>query len=102
MADVAEIVAAVKDNADSDYVGIWEIHSMLKEDFGADAATPAQIVAVVRPLLTSGDFVLGQFQGRHFREWLGGAAEQLAKLEAELFSLGHSPGIGEVAWIAKR
>lgn len=102
MADVAEIVAAVKENAASDYVGIWEIHSMLKEDFGADAAIPGQIVAVVRPLLASGHFALGQFQGRDFREWLGGVSEQLAKLDAELSSLGHSPGIGEVAWIAKR
>jgi hypothetical protein len=102
MGGLAEIVAAVKENAASDYVGMWEIHSMLTEDFGAEAATPRQIVDVVRPLLLAGDHVLGQFQDHAFREWPGGATGQLTKLEAELASLGRAPGLGEVAWIAKR
>jgi hypothetical protein len=101
MPKLADIVAAVKENATSDYVGMWEIHSMLKEDFGPHAATPEQIVAVVRQLLEE-DHVLGQFQDRVFREWPGSSADQLGKLVAELSSLGHSPDIGEVAWLAKR
>lgn len=75
---------------------------MLTEDFRVDAATPQQIVAVIRPLLLGGDHVLGQFQDRDVREWPGGAKDQLTRLEVELSALGRAPGLGEVAWIAKR
>lgn len=102
MPELTSIIAAIRQNAETDYVGLWEIASMLDEDYGSAAVTPESVVAVVRGLLEPGDHVLGDFHGSVFVPWSGSTSEVLDRLTSDLTALGHAPDIGEVGWLAAR
>lgn len=102
MRELTSIIAAVRENAETDYVGLWEVASMLDEDYGSAAVTPEAMVAVVRELLASGDHVLGDFHQGTFVPWPGRTSDQLERLANDLTALGRAPDIGEVGWLAAR
>jgi hypothetical protein len=102
MRELTSIIAAVRENAEADFVGLWEIASMLDEDYGSAAVTTESMVAVVRELLKPGDHVLGDFRGSTFVPWPGSSSEQLDRLTNDLTALGRAPDIGEVGWLAAR
>lgn len=98
----SELIAQLREECDEDYVGVWEILSVLRRNgLGNDGVTE-EIASVTAALLASPDITIGQFTDGVFHEWPGDTGSRLKRLESELRQIGHEPDIGDVAWLTKR
>jgi hypothetical protein len=101
MTSTEKIAADVFAEAGEDYVGLWQLFRSLPETGKPTQDAVAEVIAILRQLLTMPGVRVGQFEGTTFVPWTGGNAEVLTRLENQLRSLGRYPDIGEVAWLTR-
>jgi len=94
--DVGFVARQVSEEAANDYVGLWEVHSLLME---RGNSTSERIVQVVASLLQDERIEIGQFTDGVFHAWPGEKEKKLSRLRQELDVLQRPPDIGDVAWL---
>lgn len=99
MSTLANIVERVREEGETDYVGIWTISRMLGVSPNREQLESDSVTAIVKSLLVDGTMVIGQFEDGSFRPWSGDLESRLQRLQSELSTLGRAPDIGEIGWL---
>jgi len=102
MTALARMVSELRQECSEDYVGVWQITRMLRDEGHTPVEMPDRVVEVVAALLSDGRVDIGQFEDEAFTAWQGDVGAKVSRLKAELQALGREPDIGEVAWLAER
>jgi hypothetical protein len=87
-------------------LGLWWLANDVRETIGA-MHTEEQIrditLELLKPLLDDGSLrVVDVLPDGSFAAWSGESDAQLARIESSWRSLGHKPGLGDVAWFIGR
>lgn len=101
MTSTNRIAADLFAECGEDYVGLWQICRSLPQTEEPMQDTVADVVAIVRQLLSMPGVRLGQCDGSAFVPWVDDTFEVLARLERQLHSLGRHPDVGQIAWLTR-
>ncbi len=107
MGDTVVINSVARDllqQAASDYVGLWQIVSSLREQHGVVSETSRRKLAleVIERLLEEGLEVVDFHRGRGWAKWPDQDLHHvLARVEREWDALGKEPSLGDICWFTK-
>ena len=108
MSSLRELAREFAQEAETDFVGLWEIvHAVREAAPGAEESTHRDAVLALIALLLQRGLTIGQFRAVSaamapdylFEPWTEPRDAALERIRAEWSALGRDPDIGEIAWV---